>query len=425
MNIPPILPVSIAAALPVLKKNEKGQCAYPRPPRIFPTFTFRSYIRKIKPHNMKFIVSSTLLLKNLQSISGVLTTNNTLPILDDFLFELKGEELTVTASDLETTMSVVIPASKAEEEGRIAIPAKILLDALKTFPETPTAFLINDATLAIEISAGEGKYKLSGHNADEYPELPVLTDTRTVNMHASLLAEAIQMTLFATGNDELRPVMSGVFCQFSEEGLTYVATDAHKLVRYRRKDRLADEPSSFILPKKPLNQLKGLLSKTEDDIAVEYNETNAYFTFGNIKLICRLIDGRYPDYESVIPLNNPNKLTIDRMSFLNAIRRVAIFANQSTHQVRLKISGKELVLSAEDIDFSNEARERLTCDYEGKDMEIGFNSRFLQEMLNNLHTEQIRIDMSEPNRAGLILPVDGENPDEDILMLVMPVMLNQ
>jgi len=409
----------------VLKKNEKANSSFQSPPGFFPTFTFRSNDIRKQTHPMKFIVSSTLLLKNLQAIGGVLTTNNTLPILDDFLFELKGEELSITASDLETTMTVVVPATKAEEEGRIAIPAKILLDALKTFPETPTAFKINDATLAVEISAGEGKYKLSGHNADEYPELPVLENTRKVIMHASLLSEAIQMTLFATGNDELRPVMSGVFCQFSEEGLTFVATDAHKLVRYRRKDSVAEEPASFILPKKPLNQLKGLVTRIEEEILLEYNDTNAHFSFGNIRLICRLIDGRYPDYESVIPLNNPNKLTIDRMSFLNASRRVAIFANQSTHQVRLKIGGKELVLSAEDIDFSNEARERLTCDYEGKDMEIGFNSRFLQEMLNNLHTDQIRIDMSEPNRAGLILPIDGPNPDEDILMLVMPVMLNQ
>lgn len=374
---------------------------------------------------MKFIVSSTLLLRNLQSISGVLTTNNTLPILDDFLFELKGEELSITASDLETTMSVVVPASKAEEEGRIAIPAKILLDALKTFPETPTAFSIDESTLGIEISAGEGKYKLSGHNAEEYPDLPVLEDTQSVTMEAPMLAEAIQKTLFATGNDELRPVMSGVFCQFSEEDLTFVATDAHKLVRYRRRDAKADDVASFILPKKPLNQLKGLLVKVEEDVKLEYNDKNAYFSFGNIKLICRLIDGRYPDYESVIPTENPNALTVDRMSFLNSIRRVAIFANQSTHQVRLKITGKELLLSAEDVDFSNEARERLTCDYEGKDMEIGFNSRFLQDMLNNMHTEQIKIEMSEPNRAGILVPVDNENEDEDILMLVMPVMLNQ
>lgn len=374
---------------------------------------------------MKFIVSSTVLLKNLQSISGVLTTNNTLPILDDFLFELKGDILNITASDLETTMTVVVPTTKAEEEGLIAIPAKILLDALKTFPETPTAFTINTTTFGIEISAGEGKYKLSGHDAEEYPNLPVMTDPDLVKMDAGLLAEAIQKTLFATGNDELRPVMSGVFCQFSDEDLTFVATDAHKLVRYRRSDSKADGSASFILAKKPLNQLKGLLARTEEEVSLEFDEKNARFAFGNVQMICRLIEGRYPDYESVIPKENPNLLTVDRMNFLNAIRRVSIFANQSTHQVRLRISGKELMLSAEDIDFSNEARERLTCDYEGTDMEIGFSSRFLQDMLSNIQTEQIRIEMSEPNRAGILRPVDNPNEEEDILMLVMPVMLNQ
>jgi DNA polymerase-3 subunit beta len=395
------------------------------PPLIFFYFYPSPKQQTLKSKIMKFIVSSTVLLKNLQSISGVLTTNNTLPILDDFLFELKGDILNITASDLETTITVVVPTTKAEEEGRVAIPGKILLDALKTFPETPTAFTVNTATFGIEISAGEGKYKLSGHDAEEYPNLPEMASPEQVKMDSSLLAEAIQKTLFATGNDELRPVMSGVFCQFSEEDLTFVATDAHKLVRYRRSDSKAGGFTSFILAKKPLNQLKGLLSRTEDEVSLEFDEKNARFSFGNVQMICRLIEGRYPDYESVIPKENPNLLTVDRMNFLNAIRRVSIFANQSTHQVRLRITGKELLLSAEDIDFSNEARERLTCDYEGTDMEIGFSSRFLQDMLSNLHTEQIRIEMSEPNRAGILRPVDNENEAEDILMLVMPVMLNQ
>lgn len=372
---------------------------------------------------MKFIISSTVLLKNLQAISGVLTTNNNLPILDDFLFELKDDTITVTASDLETTMIVSIPAAKAEEDGAIAIPAKLLLDALKAFPETPIGFSINQETFAIELSAGEGKYRLSGHNADDYPALPELEDTQRLSLTTALLAEAIRMTLFATGNDELRPVMSGVFCQFSPDDLTFVATDAHKLVRYRRSDVVAPESASFILHKKPLNQLKGLLAKGSDDVLVEYNDKNAHFSIGNVRLICRLIEGRYPDYESVIPSINPNVLSVDRLSFLSAIRRVAIFGNQSTHQLRLKITGKELLLSTEDIDFSNEARERLTCDYEGTDMEIGFNSRFLLEMLSNLEADSIRIEMSEPNRAGIILPVDNPNEKEDILMVVMPVLL--
>lgn len=374
---------------------------------------------------MKFIVSSTSLLRNLQAISGVLNATNTLPILDDFLFRLNEDELEITASDLETTMTVSIPTTKAEEPGVVAIPAKILIDILKTFSDLPLTFTINDETYGIEISTGEGKYKLTGHNSDEFPKVPVKENTTTLALDCSTLAKAINKTVFAAGSDELRPVMSGVFCQLSPGDLTFVATDAHKLVRYKRLDTRSEEAVSFILPKKPLNQLKSLLINKEFPVTIEYNQTNAFFSFENIHLVCRLIEGKYPNYEAVIPRDNPNVLLIDKALFLNSIKRIALFANQSTHQVRLKISGKELVLSAEDIDFSNEARERLSCSYQGDSIEIGFNSRFLQEMVGNVDTEQLRLEMSAPNRAGLILPVDDENKVEDLLMLVMPVMLNQ
>ncbi len=374
---------------------------------------------------MKFIVSSTSLLRNLQAISGVLNASNTLPILDDFLFRLKEDQLEITASDLETTMTVTIPTTKAEEPGIVAIPAKILIDTLKTFSDLPLTFTINDETFGVEISTGEGKYKLTGHNSDEFPKVPVKADTTTLTLDSSTLAKAITKTVFAAGSDELRPVMSGVFCQLSPDDLTFVATDAHKLVRYRRLDTRSGEAVSFILPKKPLNQLKTLLLNKEFPVTIDYNQTNAFFSFENINLVCRLIEGKYPNYEAVIPRDNPNALLIDRASFLNSIKRIALFANQSTHQVRLKISGKELVLSAEDIDFSNEAKERLSCSYQGDSMEIGFNSRFLLEMVNNVDSEQLRLEMSAPNRAGLILPVDDDNKAEDLLMLVMPVMLNQ
>lgn len=374
---------------------------------------------------MRFIVSSSLLSKNLSALSGVLNTSNTLPILDDFLFELKDSTLMITASDLETTMTVTIPLEKAEDPGSVTIPAKILIDTLKTFADIPVQFTINKETLGVEISAGEGKYKLSGHKSDEFPVAPELENTSVVTIDSELLVSAINKTLFATGNDELRPVMSGVFFELTPDDITCVATDAHKLVRYKRTDFNATESASYIMPKKPLNQLKNILSSVEGMISIEYNQTNAVFTFENIKMTCRLIDGKYPNYEAVIPTDNPHKLTIDRLSLLNSIRRVAIFANQSTHQVRFKLSGKELLLSAEDIDFSNEARERLTCSYEGEDMEIGFNSRFLQEMLNNIESEEITIEMSAPNRAGILHPVATDSENEDILMLVMPVMLNQ
>jgi DNA polymerase-3 subunit beta len=373
---------------------------------------------------MKFIVSSSVLLKNLSALSGVISSSNTLPILDDFLFELKDDQLMVTASDLETTMTVTVPLTKAEEAGSVTIPARILLDTLKTFSDIPVIFTIDAESLLVELSAGEGKYKLSGHSSDEFPQTPAMEDTSTLTVNAPVLVDAINKTIFATGSDELRPVMSGVYCELSPDHLTFVATDAHKLVRYRRKDTTSDKVTSFILPKKPLNQLKAILATKELDVQIEYSQTNALFTFENFKMVCRLIDGKYPNYEAVIPTSNPNTLSVDRNMLLNAIRRVALFANQSTHQIRFKLSGKELVLSAEDIDFSNEAKERLTCSYEGEDMEIGFNSRFLQDMITNITTEQVRFEMSAPNRAGLILPVDNENENEEILMLVMPVMLN-
>jgi DNA polymerase III subunit beta len=374
---------------------------------------------------MKFIVSSTLLLKNLQAIIGVINASNTLPILDDFLFELKDNALTITSSDLETTMSVTIDIENAGEPGSIAIPAKILFDTLKTFADIPVSFIIHEDSLMVELSAGEGKYRLSGHRSDEYPRTPSLEDTTFIELSSSVLANAINKTIFATGNDELRLVLSGVFCELSPDDVTFVATDAHKLVRYKRMDTKSDNSVSFILPKKPLNLLKNILGNQDIPVKVEYNRTNAFFSFQKINLICRLIDGKYPNYDAVIPTDNPNKLTIDRQLLLNSIKRVSIFANQSTHQIRFKLSGQELVLSAEDLDFSNEAKERLTCSYEGDDLEIGFNSKFLLEMLNNTDTDEVRLEMSAPNRAGILLPVNNENKDEDILMLVMPVMLNK
>lgn len=378
---------------------------------------------------MRFIVQSPLLLRNLQTISGVLSSNSTLPILENFLFVLKNGSLVVTASDLETTMTVNIPLDNEtlgeSEEGIVAIPAKKLLESLKTFPDIPLVFSIDSENYSIEISAGEGKYKLSGQNADEFPQIPVLEDTTITEVNSEIIANAISKTMFATGNDELRPVMSGIFCEFTSDDFTFVATDAHKLVRYRRTDAKAENSSSFILPKKPLTQLKNSLQNKDTKVRIEYNNRNAYFSFDNIELVCRLIEGKYPNYEAVIPKENPNKLIVDRLSFLNAIRRVAIFANQSTHQVRMRMNGQEIIMTAEDIDYSNEARERLACTYEGEPMEIGFNSKFLQEMLNNLENEMITIQMSQPNRAGILVPVDNDNKEEDILMLVMPVMLNQ
>lgn len=371
---------------------------------------------------MRFIVSTSTLLKQLQAVNGASSNSTVLPILENFLFDIKEGVLTISATDLQTSMTTSLPV-ESKEEGKIAVPSKILLETLKTLPDQPIAFNIDETTFAIEITAGDGKYKLNGENGDDFPKIPTVENASSVNLPASVLAEAINKTIFAVSGDELRPAMTGVYCQLTTQHLTFVSTDAHKLVRYRRKDARAESNTSFILPKKALTLLKSSLPSDDVNVAVEYNSTSAFFRFGNINLICRLIDERYPDYEAVIPQNNNNQLTIDRGLFLNSLRRVVIFANKTTHQVRLKITGSELNISSEDIDFSNEAHERLSCQYEGEDMEIGFNARFLIEMLNNLSGEEVTLQMSTPNRAGLLIPQTNDER-EDVLMLVMPVMLN-
>jgi len=371
---------------------------------------------------MKFIVSSTVLLKQLQSISGVLNTNNTLPILDNFLFKISDHKLIVSASDLETTMTTEIELNNADKDGAVAVPARFILDTLKTFADEPLTFTVDDNSFGIEMASSNGKFKLTGFNGEEFPRIPSIEKASELTVSSNALSNAVSKTLFATGNDELRPVMSGVMFELNEDNLTFVSTDAHKLVRYRRLDAKADKAASFIMPKKPLTLLKGILD-ADTDVKIQYNNMNAYFEFNNVQLICRLIDGTYPNYEAVIPKENNNVLTIDRKSFLASVKRVSIFSNKTTHQVRLKISGSELNISAEDLDYANEAKERLTCQYEGEDIEIGFNSRFLVEMLNNLNSDQVQLLLSEPNRAGLLVP-DGGDENEEVLMLVMPVMLN-
>ncbi|HSI78440.1 MAG TPA: DNA polymerase III subunit beta [Lunatimonas sp.] len=371
---------------------------------------------------MKFIVSSSSLLKHLSSINGVVTTNPVVPILENFLFEIKDSKLTVTASDLQTSMITEIDV-EAKEDGNIAVPAKILIETLKNLPEQPVTFSIDKETYSIEISSDNGRYKLAGENATDFPKIPVVTNATTVDMSTEVLSNAINNTIFATSNDELRPAMTGVYVNLSDTNVTFVATDGHRLIRYRRVDIASPEAASIIIPRKALNLLKATLPSENVPIAVDFNNSNAYFRFSNIKMICRLIDERFPDYENVIPQDNNNDMTIDRMEFLSSLRRIAIYANKTTHQVRLKLTGSELQISAEDLDFSNEANERLSCEHEGEDIEIGFNAKFLVEMLNNINAKEITLKFSAPNRAGLILPSDMKE-NEDILMLVMPVMLS-
>ncbi len=371
---------------------------------------------------MKFIVNSTALLKELQKLNSVISSNNTLPILDNFLFDISNNSMTIIASDLEVTMMLTIPV-ESDTDGKITIPARILLDTLKTFSNQPLTFIIDISTFGIEISSEMGNYKLAGQNADEFPKTPTLSKSSTTTFGGEILSNAINKTLFASGNDELRPVMSGVFCELSSEQVTFVATDAHKLVKHTRIDLSSDKTASFILPKKPLTILKNNITDVED-VDLEFNDTNAMFSFDNSTIICRLIDGKYPNYDAVIPKENPNKLTIETAILLSSIKRVSIYANKTTHQIRLKIAGSELQITSEDLDFANKAEERLSCQYEGSDMEIGFNSKFVIDMLNNIGSEQISLEMSAPNRAGIILPLDKLEEGESTLMLVMPVMLN-
>jgi DNA polymerase-3 subunit beta len=371
---------------------------------------------------MNFIVSSTQLQRQLQTLSGVLNTSNTLPILDHVLFELAPQQLKITATDLETTISATIKV-ESNSEGKLAVPARLLLDTVKTFPEQPLTFSQADNN-TLEISSEQGKYALAYANADEYPQAADVVDASSLTIQGDTLATAINNTIFASGNDDLRPVMSGVFFQLSSSGMTFVATDAHKLVKYERTDVVAPETAEFIMPKKPLNLLKSVLIGSEEDVTVNYNNSNVQFSFDDTVVICRLIDGKYPNYEAVIPKENPNVMSINRVQLLNTVKRVSIFSNKTTHQIRLRIAGAELHISAEDIDYSNKAEERLTCSFQGDDMQIGFNARFLTEMLSNLSSDEIQLELSLPNRAGIITPVDGLDEGEQVTMLVMPVMLN-
>jgi DNA polymerase III subunit beta len=372
---------------------------------------------------MKFIVSSSVLLKQLANINGVVSTNPIVPILENFLFQLDNKNLTVTASDLQTVMVTELEV-ESSDNGAIAVPAKLLLDTLRGLPEQPISVNVDSDTFGIEIVSDNGRYKLSGENPIDFPKIPSVNRAFSVELSSSALAKSIANTIFATSSDELRPAMGGVFLQLGAEHATFVATDGHRLIRYRRFDVKSSVDTTMIIPRKALNLLKSSLPSDNVPVKAEFNQANAFFSFANIKMIARLIDERFPDYENAIPTNNPNVLTISRGEILNSLRRISVYSNRTTHQVRLKLTPpNDLVISAEDLDFSNEANERLLCEYNGDEMEIGFNAKFLIEMLNNLDANTLSMELSAPNRAGIIVPLEKED-QEDMLMLVMPVMLN-
>lgn len=373
---------------------------------------------------MKLIVSSSALLKNLQKVSGVISSNTVLPILEDFLFDIKGGVLTVSATDLETSISTHFEV-EATEDFKIAIPAKILVSILKELPEQPVTMSFDEQSFGVEITTDNGKYKLPGENGEDFPKIPTEDDVQVIKMPAYVLSTGITNTIFAVSNDELRPAMNGLFVQVGEgSGITFVATDAHKLVKHSRSDIATQEQGSFIIPKKALNQLKSIVPSKDIEISMSYNKDNAFFEIDNVYVVCRLIDQRFPDYNNVIPKDNPNLLVINRNDLLGTLRRTTIFSNKSTSQVVLKVVGNTLTVSAQDLDFSNEAAEQLMCEYSGEDLEIGFNSRFLIEMLTTIPSEDIRIELSTPTRAGILKPQEQDD-EEDLLMLVMPVMITR
>lgn len=370
---------------------------------------------------MKFIVSSSELLKHLQQISGVIGSNSVVPLLQDFLFTIDQNTLTIVATDLETTLKVTMEI-EAKEAGQVCIPARILLDSLKNIADQPLTFTI-DKSFAVEITSDNGKYKVMGENPEDFPSAPSTTDAITITLPSNVILSAITKCLYATSTDSLRPAMSGVFFELSEDNLTTVATDAHRLIKLTRTDVSCPEKASFIVPPKPLSLLKSLLSDNKDSLEISFTEKNFFLTQGTSEMACRLIDARFPDYRVVIPEKAPYTLRVNKTDFQQALRRVSLFSNKSTSQVALNITGSELQLEGQDIDFSVEGNERMVCSYDGEDMQITFNAKFLIEILSAADTEEILMELSTPKNAGIIRPSENK-PDEDLLMLIMPLMVN-
>lgn len=378
---------------------------------------------------MKFIVSSNELLSHLQAISRVINSKNSLPILDNFLFELKGNTLTINASDIETTLITSMEVDNSEGNGKVAVASRLLLDTLREFADQPLTFSINDSNLAMVITSANGSYNFIGQNGDEYPRLPQLQeDSHQMSLPVTQLSAGISKTLFCTAEDELRPVMNGVFFDIMRDGLTLVATDAHKLVRFKTSFNSVsfqedEERLNFILPKKPATMLKNILPKESGNVEIIFDSKNAYFKLANYTMICRQVEGRFPNYNGVIPKSNAYKIIIDRVSLLNALKRVSVFSNQASNLVKLDFGSNQIHISAQDIDFSISAEETISCQFEGEPIKIGFKSAFLIEILSNINAIEVILELTDPSRAGIILPLENE-ANEDILMLLMPMLLN-
>lgn len=373
---------------------------------------------------MKFIVSSTGLLSHLQSISRVINSKNALAILDNFLFQIEKNKLTITASDIETTLITSMEIENKAGNGSVAVSAKILLDSLKDFPEQPLTFDINDDNLSMVIVSEYGKYNFIGQSGDEYPQLPQMEpDAATISLSVPTLLSGINRTIFATASDELRPVMNGVYFDITTEDLTFVASDAHKLVKFKTTEVKGQKAASFILPKKPANMLKNILPKESGEVSIQFDDKNACFTLANYKMVCRQVEGRYPNYNAVIPKGNPHKAIVDRLALINALKRVSVFSNQASNLIKLQLNANEIFISAQDIDFSISAEEKIACQYQSEEINIGFKSTFLIDILSNLESSDIIIELADSMRAGIFLPFENDE-NEDLLMLLMPIMLN-
>lgn len=378
---------------------------------------------------MKFVVSSTDLLSHLQAISRVINSKNSLPILDNFLLQIEGNTLTMTASDIETTLITSMSVDNVEGNGKVAVVSRLLLDTLREFADQPLTFSINESNLAMVITSANGSYNFIGQNGDEYPRMPQLQDdARVLTLPVVSLAAGITKTLFCTADDELRPVMNGVYFDIEKENITFVATDAHKLVRLKTpltSITLGEEEDkvSFILPKKPATMLKNILPKESGEVEVKFDSKNAYFKLSNYTMICRQVEGRFPNYNGVIPKQNLYKIIIDRATLLNALKRVSVFSNQASNLIKLDFHDNMIHISAQDIDFSISAEETINCQFEGDPIKIGFKSSFLIEILNNINSSDVVLEITDPSRAGLMLPFENDK-EEDLLMLLMPMLLN-
>jgi DNA polymerase III subunit beta len=370
---------------------------------------------------MKFIVSSSQLSKQLALVNGVISTNTVLPILEDFMFNITGKVLHISATDLETVMKVQLDI-EGKDDVKVCIPHKIISEYLKNISDQPLTFNI-DENYAIDITSDNGKYKIMGENPDNFPKEPIADDVSSFTMKSNCLVTAINKTLFAVSSDDLRPAMTGVCFELTKKSIQFVSTDAHKLVKYKRDDVKPGAETSFIVPRKPLNLLKNSLPDNEDELEISYTEKHLFVKHSKIEMVCRLIDARFPDYKVVIPADNPYKLVVNKADFQSALRRVNVFSNKSTNQVVLSINGSELQLVSQDVDFSFQGTERMSCQFDGGELQIAFNARFLIELLNAVDTSEINLELSTPTRAGLIKPAE-QVEKEDLLILVMPLMIN-